>query len=162
MVSWSYAATNLKLVRGYVVHDPEQGLPPPLKTDLIDKAREKALANLGDAEKYQQLSAWHDEIKCTPVYKGSLHCYSADIRSEASFVPVDRLEDTWLIAASGLSDSWLNNSRDISYQQALQAANFWCNGKVLLPPIQEEWNLIGCWKGLSRFLKYNATFECIK
>ena len=86
--------SRLKIVQGFSSHDPNLGVPPPLLSELKEMAHQNALKRLGTC--YVQVSSWHDDvIDCKPVYKGSMHCYEAKVRSTASFIHKDNFNDPW-------------------------------------------------------------------
>lgn len=155
----SLGSSNLKVVAGRSSHNPDEGIPPQTLTKLIALAHERAIDKLGNnRDDFIQISPWHDEIDCKPVYRGSPDCYSASIQSKASFILKQNYEDVWQVDTEGFEPY-----ASTAYQEALREAQLACNGQVVLPPTNVTTREIeDAGERGHYWTLYKATFQCIK
>lgn len=169
-----FGNTDLIVVTGNAYHSPNLGVPPPLLSELIERAHQNAIDELGTAEAFHQVIAWSDAVKCEPVYRGSPNCYKGSVISTASFVPQKSIDDNWHIKTSAMEDwvdgasEWTRNyCKERARQKALKEARFFCGYDVVMPPsnVEEHERRVedaiepGHWDIV---FTYSATFQCIK
>ncbi len=164
-----FGNTDLIVVTGNASHSPELGVPPPLLSELIERAHQNAIDKLGTTEAFHQVIAWKDRIECEEVYRGSPNCYIGSVTSTASFIPQSSINDGWQVTTSSYVFLWErdDNERAIerTRQETLRDAQFFCGSDVATPFDVEEKKVryqndeTGYWK---IHYSYKATYPCLK
>lgn len=137
-----FGVGNLVLVEGHSYHAPDDTIPDPTKAELIERAHRKGRQSLGDAEQFQQVSAWEDWVQCYSL-DSSPFCWKGDGISKASFVRRENIDEPWHITISG-NDRWfaemtnvaeMERRRECARNSVLKKARFFCGGTVVLPAL---------------------------
>lgn len=160
-------AVELFYLRAYVEHSPNDGVEPPTKAELIEKAHRTALSKYPDPQALFQVSPWTDVVSCEPVFRGSPRCYQGTVFSKATFVRKDEINAPRQVRVSGKSmayDSpegkcierdWAN-----ARMKAEHEAEFACNDAIIKTPINVEQRSeqhLDTWYDQSTYV---ATFNC--
>lgn len=169
LVSTIHAA-ELKIVSGKAAHSPDDGNPPPTQEMLLEQAKATAALQLINRGDYMQVSTWKTTLTCEPIYHGSKQCYKGEATAKASFVAKKDLMSEWHVTTSGSKhwhrvnehDSDAEGMRD-AYQQALENAEFYCNGAVISPASNEMRHTdAGVMEWQCMLSRYRGTFTCAK
>jgi hypothetical protein len=154
--------SDLKIVMGEIRLSNHDGIPCPFEKQLIEESRKIALESLGDPENFQQVSPW-TETKYLDYY--------LVVTSKASFERKNGGSDPAQVTTEGRAECYYNDplepAFEKAYQAALKQARFYCNGEVILPPLNiakrtesDNWGDRPTYP--SQWAIYRATFQCLR